>query len=164
MRKLFVLALVGLASQLVDGALGMGYGVTSSSLLLLAGLSPALTSASVHLSEIGTTLISGAAHHRLGNTDWRLVARLGGPGAVGALLGAGALSGLSANAAAPVTSGASPPAEPRAFSCLFLFLRIFMVSTSSSAAPPAVSSSVPPVEPPTSPAAVAGAIVAEETG
>ena len=105
MRKLFVLALVGLASQLVDGALGMGYGVTSSSLLLLAGLSPALTSASVHLSEIGTTLISGAAHHRLGNTDWRLVARLGGPGAVGALLGAGALSGLSANAAAPVTSG-----------------------------------------------------------
>lgn len=105
MRKLFVLALVGLASQLVDGALGMGYGVTSSSLLLLAGLSPALTSASVHLSEIGTTLISGAAHHRLGNTDWRLVARLGGPGAVGALLGAGGLSGLSANAAAPVTSG-----------------------------------------------------------
>ena len=105
MRKLLVLALVGLASQLVDGALGMGYGVTSSSLLLLAGLSPALASASVHLSEIGTTLVSGTAHHRLGNTDWRLVARLGGPGAVGAFLGATVLSRLSTGAAAPATSG-----------------------------------------------------------
>lgn len=105
MRKLLTLALVGLAAQLVDGALGMGYGVTSSSLLLLAGLSPALASASVHLSEIGTTLVSGAAHHRLGNTDWRLVARLGGPGAVGALLGATLLSRLSTEAATPVTAG-----------------------------------------------------------
>lgn len=96
---------MGLASQLVDGALGMGYGVTSSSLLLLAGLSPALASASVHLSEIGTTLVSGTAHHRLGNTDWRLVARLGGPGAVGAFLGATVLSRLSTGAAAPATSG-----------------------------------------------------------
>mgnify|MGYP001672377414 CR=1 FL=1 len=104
MRKLFVLALVGLASQLVDGALGMGYGVTSSSLLLLAGLGPALTSACVHLSEIGTTLISGTAHHRLGNTDWRLVARLGLPGAAGALLGAVVLSHLSTEAAAPMAS------------------------------------------------------------
>ena len=105
MRKLLVLALVGLASQLVDGALGMGYGVTSSSLLLLAGLSPALASASVHLSEIGTTLVSGTAHHRLGNTDWRLVARLGGPGAAGAFMGATVLSRLSTGAAAPATSG-----------------------------------------------------------
>ena len=103
-RKLLVLALVGLASQLVDGALGMGYGATSSSLLLLAGIGPALASASVHLSEIGTTLISGTAHHRLGNTDWRLVARLGLPGAAGALLGAVVLSHLSTEAAAPMTS------------------------------------------------------------
>lgn len=104
MKKLVILALVGLAAQLVDGALGMGYGVTSSSLLLLAGLSPALASASVHLSEIGTTLLSGASHHRLGNTDWRLVARLGGPGAVGAFLGATLLSRLSTDAATPITS------------------------------------------------------------
>ena len=59
MRKLVLLALVGLAAQLVDGSLGMGYGMTSSSLMLLAGLSPALASASVHLAEIGTTLASG---------------------------------------------------------------------------------------------------------
>ncbi|BAW93581.1 membrane protein YtnM [Actinomyces sp. Chiba101] len=104
MRKLIILALAGLVAQLVDGALGMGYGVTSSSLLLLAGLSPALASASVHLAEIGTTVVSGASHHRLGNTDWRLTARLAGPGAVGAFLGATVLSHLSSQAATPISS------------------------------------------------------------
>ncbi|WP_167149997.1 sulfite exporter TauE/SafE family protein [Actinomyces sp. ZJ308] len=104
MRKLVLLALVGLAAQLVDGSLGMGYGMTSSSLLLLAGLSPALASASVHLAEIGTTLASGASHWRLGNTDPRLVARLGLPGAVGAFGGATILSHLSTRAATPVTA------------------------------------------------------------
>ena len=104
MRQLVLLALVGLAAQMVDGALGMGYGVTSSSLLLLAGLSPALASASVHLSEIGTALAGGASHWRLGNTDMRLVARLGLPGAVGAFLGATLLSRLSTEAATPVTA------------------------------------------------------------
>ena len=104
MRKLVLLALVGLAAQLVDGSLGMGYGMTSSSLLLLAGLSPALASASVHLAEIGTTLASGASHWRLGNTDPRLVVRLGLPGAVGAFSGAAVLSHLSTRAATPVTA------------------------------------------------------------
>jgi len=104
MRKLVLLAFVGLAAQLVDGALGMGYGMTSSSLLLLAGLSPALASASVHLAEIGTTLASGASHWRLGNTDPRLVVRLGLPGAVGAFSGATVLSHLSTRAATPVTA------------------------------------------------------------
>ena len=104
MRKLVLLALVGLAAQLVDGSLGMGYGMTSSSLLLLAGLSPALASASVHLAEIGTTLASGASHWRLGNTDPRLVIRLGLPGAVGAFSGATVLSHLSTRAATPVTA------------------------------------------------------------
>ena len=104
MRKLVLLALVGLAAQLVDGSLGMGYGMTSSSLLLLAGLSPALASASVHLAEIGTTLASGASHWRLGNTDPRLVVRLGLPGAVGAFSGATVLSHLATRAATPVTA------------------------------------------------------------
>ena len=104
MRKLVLLALVGLAAQLVDGSLGMGYGMTSSSLLLLAGLSPALASASVHLAEIGTTLASGASHWRLGNTDPRLVVRLGLPGAVGAFSGATVLSHLSTRAETPVTA------------------------------------------------------------
>ena len=67
MRKLVIIAVVGLAAQLVDGGLGMGYGVTSTSLLLsAAALTPAVASATVHLSELGTTAASGIAHWRLG--------------------------------------------------------------------------------------------------
>ena len=88
MRRLIVFAVVGLVAQLVDGALGMAYGVTSSSLMLAVGLAPAAASASVHLSEIGTTLVSGASHWRFGNVDWRVVRRLGVPGAIGAFAGA----------------------------------------------------------------------------
>ena len=88
MRTLIVFALVGLGAQLVDGALGMAYGVTSTSLLLVAGVNPATASASVHLAELGTTLAAGASHWRFGNVDWKLVLRLGVPGAVGAFLGA----------------------------------------------------------------------------
>jgi uncharacterized membrane protein YfcA len=99
---LVLLALAGFGAQLVDGALGMGYGVTSTTLLLLAGLSPAAASASVHLAKIGTALASGYAHWRFGNVDRALVLRLGVPGAVGALLGALLLSHLSAEASAPL--------------------------------------------------------------
>jgi uncharacterized protein len=105
MRKLLVLAAVGLVAQLVDGSLGMGYGVTSSSLLILAGLTPAAASASVHFSELGTNIASGLSHWKLRNVDWRVVGRIAGPGAVGAFLGATVLSSLSTEAAAPVMSG-----------------------------------------------------------
>lgn len=105
MRKLIVVALVGLGAQLVDGSLGMGYGVTSSTLLLIIGLSPAAASASVHFSELGTNIASGVAHWRLRNVDWRVVARIAGPGAIGAFLGATVLSTLSTEAAEPVMSG-----------------------------------------------------------
>jgi uncharacterized membrane protein YfcA len=101
MQRLFLLALVGLAAQIVDGALGMGYGVTSSSLLLFVGLSPALASASVHLAEMGTNIAAGASHWRLGNVDWRLVWKLGVPGAIGAFAGATFLSNLSTEWAKP---------------------------------------------------------------
>jgi len=104
MRKLVILAVVGLAAQLVDGTLGMGYGVTSSTLLMLAGLTPAAASASVHVSELGTNLASGLAHWKLRNVDWRVVARIAGPGAVGAFVGATVLSGLSTASAAPLMS------------------------------------------------------------
>ena len=73
MRKLVLLALVGLAAQLVDGSLGMGYGVTSATLLVAGGLGPAAASAAIHFSEIGTSLVSGISHHALGNIDWRTV-------------------------------------------------------------------------------------------
>src|SRR5690349_6636926 len=105
MRKLLVLALVGFVAQLVDGSLGMGYGVTSSTMLVLAGLTPAAASASVHFSELGTNVASGVSHWRLKNVDWRVVARIAGPGAVGAFVGATVLSNLSTEAAAPVMAG-----------------------------------------------------------
>ncbi|RZT87631.1 hypothetical protein EV383_4557 [Pseudonocardia sediminis] len=105
MRTLIVFALVGFGAQLVDGALGMAYGVTSTSLLLIAGVNPATASASVHLAEVGTTLAAGASHWRFGNVDWKLVLRLGVPGAIGAFLGATALSALSTDDAAPYMSG-----------------------------------------------------------
>lgn len=59
MLPLFVVALAGFAAQLVDGSLGMGYGLTSSTLLIAIGLTPALASASVHLAEIGTSAVNG---------------------------------------------------------------------------------------------------------
>jgi uncharacterized membrane protein YfcA len=102
MRELIILSLVGFGAQLVDGAMGMGYGVTSTSLLLLAGLTPAAASASVHLAELGTNLASAVTHWRLDNVDWRLVSRLGLPGAIGAFAGATVLSRLSTEAAGPL--------------------------------------------------------------
>ncbi|MFM9108931.1 MAG: sulfite exporter TauE/SafE family protein [Chloroflexota bacterium] len=101
MRKFIMLALFGLAAQLVDGGLGMAYGLTSSTLLLAAGLAPAMASASVHMAEVGTTFASGLAHHKLGNTDWRVVRWLALPGAVGAFTGAVLLSNIHGDVAKP---------------------------------------------------------------
>jgi uncharacterized membrane protein YfcA len=104
MQTLIVVAIAGLAAQLVDGSLGMGYGLTSSTLLLFAGLTPAAASASVHLAEVGTTAISGASHHRFGNVDWHAVRRIALPGGVGAFIGATLLSSLSTETARPLAS------------------------------------------------------------
>jgi uncharacterized membrane protein YfcA len=104
-HPLVLVALVGLAAQLVDGALGMAYGATTATLLLGMGLAPALVSTTTHLAEVGTTLASGAAHSRFGNVDWRAVGWLGVPGGVGALAGAVTLSHLDGAAVKPWTSG-----------------------------------------------------------
>jgi uncharacterized protein len=101
MPSLIVFVLVGFAAQMVDGSLGMAYGVTSSTLLVATGIAPAMASASVHFAEVGTTLISGTSHWRFGNVDWRTVCLLGIPGAVGAYAGATVLSNLSTEAARP---------------------------------------------------------------
>jgi len=105
MPTLIVLALAGLAAQLVDGALGMAYGATSSTLVLAIGLSPATASASVHFAELGTTLASGTSHWRFGNVDWRTVRRIGIPGGIGAFVGAVVLSSVSAELAEPWMAG-----------------------------------------------------------
>ena len=105
MRKLIVLAFVGLLAQLIDGSLGMAYGVTSSTLLLAAGVAPAAASAAVHFSEIGTSLVSGFSHHKLGNVDWRTVSILAVPGFVGAFAGATFLASLDGDTAKPWVAG-----------------------------------------------------------
>ena len=105
MRTLVILGLVGFVAQLVDGSLGMAYGVTSSTLLIASGIAPAAASAAVHLSEIGTTLVSGFSHHRLGNVDWRTVSIIAVPGGVGAFVGATVLSNLPGDVAKPWVAG-----------------------------------------------------------
>lgn len=105
MPSLLLIAVAGLAAQFVDGALGMGYGLTSSTLLIAVGLSPALASASVHLAELGTTAVSGIAHQRFGNVDWPTVRRIAIPGAIGAFAGATFLSSISTAAAKPIAGG-----------------------------------------------------------
>jgi uncharacterized membrane protein YfcA len=104
MKTLVLLALAGFGAQLVDGSLGMAYGVTSTTLLLAIGTNPAAASATIHLAEIGTTLMSGLSHWKFGNVDWRVVAKIGIPGAIGAFVGATLLSNLSTELAAPVMS------------------------------------------------------------
>ena len=104
MPTLIAIAFAGFIAQLVDGSLGMGYGVTSTSLLLTVGLAPALASASVHLAEIGTSGLSGVSHWRLGNVNGRVLLWIGIPGGVGAFLGAVVLSNLSLDAARPMVS------------------------------------------------------------
>ncbi|WIM67459.1 sulfite exporter TauE/SafE family protein [Corynebacterium breve] len=105
MTTLILIAVAGLAAQLVDGGLGMGFGATSTTILiLLAGLGPAQASAVVHAAELGTTLASGLSHWRLGNVNWRVVAAIGIPGGVGAFLGATFLSTMSTEAARPIMS------------------------------------------------------------
>jgi uncharacterized protein len=100
-QSFLIFALGGFIAQLVDGSLGMAYGVTSTTILLTAGVAPAIASASVHLAEIGTSAVSGVSHWKFGNIDWKTVLTLGVPGAIGAFLGATALSSLSTEAAEP---------------------------------------------------------------
>ncbi|MDQ4112086.1 MAG: sulfite exporter TauE/SafE family protein [Actinomycetota bacterium] len=105
MERLLIFALVGLAAQAVDGSLGMAYGVTSSTLLVATGVAPAVASASVHLAEVGTTFVSGVSHWRLGNVDWKVVAKIAIPGGIGAFTGATVLSSLSTESATPWVAG-----------------------------------------------------------
>jgi len=90
---------IGFVAQFVDGALGMAYGVLTSAALLAIGLPPAHASALVHTAEIFTTSASAASHIYHRNVDWRMVARLGATGVLGAILGAWVLSNVEVTAA-----------------------------------------------------------------
>lgn len=93
--------LVGFLAQMIDGALGMAYGVSSNTFLLSLGIPPAAASASVHMAEVVTTGISGFSHWRLGNVDWKLVRRLLLPGVVGGVVGAYLLTSIDGNIIKP---------------------------------------------------------------
>ena len=96
---------VGLVAQMVDGAIGMAYGVASSTVLMSMGIPPATASACVHAAETFTTAASGASHWRLGNIDKRLVWRLAIPGMIGGIAGAYLLSIIDGNVIKPYVAG-----------------------------------------------------------
>src|SRR3954468_4463736 len=91
-----LLGLIGFFAQLIDGALGMAFGVISTTAMLALGMPPAQASALVHTAEVFTTGASGAWHIFHGNVDWRLTLRLGLAGVAGAVLGAWILSSIDA--------------------------------------------------------------------
>jgi uncharacterized membrane protein YfcA len=95
-KELLFYILVGLAAQTVDGALGMAYGATSSSLLLGLGIPPSIASASVHVAEVFTTGASGISHFRFGNVNKKLFLYLLVPGIIGAVSGSFLLSKMNA--------------------------------------------------------------------
>ena len=92
-------ALVGAAAQFVDGLLGMGFGITSASLLTVLGYSAVAASAGTHAAKVGTTLVSGVSHWREGNVDWRVLITVGVPGAIGAFIGAVVLTNIALDGA-----------------------------------------------------------------
>lgn len=104
MRKLLIFAFVGFFAQLIDGALGMSYGLSSSSLLLAYGVAPAVASSSIHMSEIATTAVSGYSHYKFKNIDKSLILPLIIPGSISAFCGAAFLSSLPGDVIKPFVS------------------------------------------------------------
>jgi hypothetical protein len=90
----FYYVLGGFVAQMIDGALGMAYGVTASTFLLTVGVPPSAVSASVHTSEIFTSGVSGYMHLKFGNVNSKLFKKILFPGVLGAIVGAYALSSL----------------------------------------------------------------------
>ncbi|WP_394696408.1 sulfite exporter TauE/SafE family protein [Pseudoxanthomonas japonensis] len=99
--EFFWFVLIGLGAQLVDGALGMAFGLICSSILLSMGLPPAAVSASVHAAEVVTTGVSGASHAYFRNIDRRLFWQLTVAGSVGGAIGAYVLTRLPGDAIRP---------------------------------------------------------------
>lgn len=101
MGILLLVALAGFGASLVDGALGMGFGPTSSTILLAAGLAPAAVSTTVNLAKVATGAAGGIAHWRFGNVDRGLVLRLAGPGCIGAVVGVTVLANVDGDRIRP---------------------------------------------------------------
>lgn len=99
--EFLLFAVVGFLAQLVDGALGMAYGVISSTVLLSFGVSPAYASASAHAAEVFTTAASAASHSAHRNIDWKLFWKLAPAGVLGGVLGAYLLTSIDGSVARP---------------------------------------------------------------
>jgi uncharacterized protein len=100
--EFFTFMAVGFFAQLVDGALGMAFGVISTSALVALGVPPAAASAGVHAVETVTTAVSGTSHAIARNIDWKLFARIAVPGVFGAIGGAYVLTNIPADLAKPI--------------------------------------------------------------
>lgn len=105
MGILFAFAIAGGLAQLVDGTLGMGFGVTSATVLLMLGVAPATASAATHAAKLPTTLVSGLSHWRAGNVDKAVLLRVALPGMVGGFIGAVVLTNISLSSAKGWMSG-----------------------------------------------------------
>lgn len=100
-EQLLFFMLVGFVAQMIDGALGMAYGVSSTSFLLGLGVPPAMASSSVHVAEVFTSGVSGLSHLKLGNVNKKLFQRLVIPGMVGVIAGAYILTSIDGNIIKP---------------------------------------------------------------
>jgi uncharacterized membrane protein YfcA len=104
MWTLLLVSVAGFIAQMIDGAMGMAFGVISTTVLISLAYSPASASAIVHFAKIATGAASGAAHIKYGNVDWHATIKVAIPGGVGAFVGAIVLSNIDLRAAIPWTS------------------------------------------------------------
>src|SRR5688572_28340265 len=133
MDALVLVALAGFVASLVDGVLGMGFGPTSSTILLVAGLTPTAVSSTVNLAKVATGIAGGVAHWRFGNVDRRLVVRLAVPGCVGALAGVTVLANVDGERLRPWL----------ATLLLVIGVRVLVRFTRATAGPPTPAASDP---------------------
>jgi len=105
MGQLLLFVVIGFLAQVIDGALGMAYGISATTFLLTFGAPPALASASVHIAEVATTALSGLSHLSFGNVDLRLFKRLVIPGVIGAVVGSYLLTSIPGEVIKPYVSG-----------------------------------------------------------
>jgi len=102
--NIIIFIIFGFVAQMIDGCLGMAYGVSSNAFFLSLGIPPSIASACIHTSEMFTTAVSGISHFRLGNVDKRIFLRLLIPGVIGGVLGAYILTVLPGGKIRPYVS------------------------------------------------------------
>lgn len=103
-QQILLFVVIGFFAQMIDGALGMAYGVSATTFLLTFGVPPAVASASVHFAEVITTAVSGLSHLGFGNVDRKMFGKLVIPGVIGAVLGSYILTSVPGDTIKPFVS------------------------------------------------------------